>query len=50
MAIPITGVASVSVYASWKAWQAAHPDQFPHVEEEAKELRANAPELGVAET
>ena len=50
LAIPIAGVASVFVYASWKAWQAAHPDQFPHVGEEAKELRANAPELDVAET
>jgi predicted PurR-regulated permease PerM len=50
LAIPIVGVASVFVYASWKAWQAAHPDQFSKVEEEAKELRANAPELDVAET
>jgi len=36
LSIPITGVASVFVYASWKAWQKSHSDQFPQ-EGEKKE-------------
>jgi len=45
LAIPIAGVASVFVYASWNAWRESHPEQFPE-----EKQGVDAPEVGVVET
>jgi predicted PurR-regulated permease PerM len=50
LAIPIAGVASVFVYASWNAWRESHPEQFPGEKKEEEKQGVAAPEVGVVET
>jgi predicted PurR-regulated permease PerM len=50
LAIPIAGVASVFVYASWKVWRESHPEQFPEEKKEGEKQGVDAPEVGVVET
>ncbi len=45
LAIPIAGVASVFVYASWNAWRKSHPEQFPE-----EKQGVDDPEVKVVET
>jgi predicted PurR-regulated permease PerM len=50
LAIPIAGVASVFVYASWNAWRESHPEQFLEGKKEEEKQGVAAPEVGVVET
>jgi len=50
LAIPIAGVASVFVYASWNAWRESHPEQFPEEKKEEEKQGVDAPEVGIVET
>ncbi len=50
LAIPIAGVASVFVYASWNAWRESHPEQFPEEKKEEEKQSVEAPEVGIVET
>jgi predicted PurR-regulated permease PerM len=50
LAIPIAGVASVFVYASWNAWRESHPEQFPEEKKEEEKQGVDAPQVGVVET